>query len=71
MKKYKFLIKYIVIFLIILVFNMIITPTDLDEIWSYGFAISIRDGLIPYKDFNMVVTPLYPIIISLFLLAVY
>ena len=67
MKKYKFLIKYIVIFLIILVFNMLIVPTDLDEIWSYGFSISMRNGLVPYRDFNMVVTPIYPFIISIFL----
>ena len=35
---------------------------DLDEIWNYNFARCIANGLLPYKDFNMVQTPLLPII---------
>ena len=31
---------------------------DLDELWNYNFARNISKGLIPYKDFNMIVTPL-------------
>ena len=30
-----------------------------DEIWNYGFGKNILDGLVPYRDFNMIVTPLY------------
>ena len=67
MKKYKYILKYIILFIAILIFNMLIVPTDLDEIWSYGFSISMRNGLVPYRDFNMVVTPIYPFIISIFL----
>lgn len=36
----------------------------LDEIWVYGFAKNILDGLIPYKDFSMIIPPLFPTILS-------
>ena len=41
--------------------------SNLDEIWNYNFARNIADGLIPYRDFNMVQTPLLPLIAGLFL----
>lgn len=31
-----------------------------DEVWNFGFAKNILDGLIPYKDFNMIVPPIFP-----------
>lgn len=31
---------------------------NLDELWNYNFANCISQGLQPYKDFNMIVTPL-------------
>jgi len=40
-------------------------PFDLDEIWNYGFMHSIYSGLVPYKDFNMVITPFFPMLFSL------
>ena len=61
MKKW---LKYIILFIFALVYINII-PFDLDEIWNYGFAHSIYQGLIPYKDFNMVIPPLFPFLISL------
>lgn len=65
--KYKTFIKYLLIFIFFLFWNLIIQPINLDEIWNYGFIHNIYSGLIPYKDFNMVLTPLYPMIMSLFL----
>ena len=59
------ILKYLVIFFIFLFFNLILSPLNLDEIWSYGFTNNIYSGLIPYKDFNMVITPFYPFIMSL------
>lgn len=41
--------------------------SDLDEIWNYNFARNIADGLVPYRDFNMLQTPLLPFIAGLFL----
>lgn len=58
-------IKYFGIFFFFLFWNLIIQPINLDEIWNYGFAHNIYSGLIPYKDFNMVITPLYPMIMAL------
>ena len=54
-----------IIFLFILCFTLIISPINLDEIWNYGFTSNIVNGLIPYKDFNMVITPFYPFIMSI------
>lgn len=53
------------IFITFLLFNLIISPLNLDEVWNYGFTTNIFNGSIPYKDFNMVITPFYPFIMSL------
>lgn len=65
-KLYKY-ITFIILFILFLLFNLIISPLNLDEIWSYGFSYNIANGLIPYKDFNMVITPFYPILMALLL----
>lgn len=59
--------KYFFVFILIILINTFCCPFNLDEIWNYGFANNIYRGLIPYKDFNMVITPFYPFIMSLFL----
>lgn len=38
---------------------------NLDEIWNYNFAKNICDGLVPYKDFNMVQMPLLSMICAI------
>ena len=65
-KAYKYLI-FILLFIVFLLFNLIINPLNLDEIWSYGFSNNIYLGLIPYKDFNMVITPFYSYLMALFM----
>ena len=40
---------------------------NLDEVWIYNFARCLQDGLLPYKDVSMVITPLFPIICAVFL----
>lgn len=40
---------------------------NLDEIWNFNFARNIANGLVPYKDFNMVQTPLLSIICGMIL----
>ena len=40
---------------------------NLDEIWNYSFAKNIADGLVPYKEFNIVVTPLLSIVCGIVL----
>ena len=38
---------------------------SLDELWNYNFARQISMGLLPYRDYNMVQTPLFAVIMSL------
>ena len=61
----KKVVKYIFIFLVILIFNLLCSPINLDEIWNYGFSNNLFRGLIPYVDFNMVIPPFYPWLMSL------
>lgn len=66
MKKY---IKYIFIFIFSFVcMSFLLTSFDMDTIWNYGFSYAISIGEIPYKDFNMVLTPLYSFLMSIPLL---
>ena len=37
---------------------------NLDELWNYNFARNILEGKLPYRDFNMLQTPLIPLICS-------
>ena len=65
MKKYK---KDILILIIIFIYVGILVSfsnADNDLIWNYGFSYNIASNLIVYKDFNMVITPLYPFICGL------
>lgn len=67
-KKNKYLIiELILIFLVTIIYNLISSHLDFDEIWNYGFSYNIASGLIPYKDFNMIITPLFPILGGIFL----
>lgn len=56
---------YLIVFIFVLTLN-IVSLLTLDEVWNYGFAVNIYRGLVPYKDFNMVIPPLYPFIMSIF-----
>lgn len=40
---------------------------NLDEIWNFNFARNIANGLVPYKDFNMVQTPLLSMVCGIIL----
>jgi len=64
---YKSIIIFISILLIISPVILSRQLNDLDEVWNYNFAKNIADGLIPYKDFNMLQTPLLPLINGLIL----
>ena len=67
--KYKNLLLFIGLFFLFFTFYRF-KPSilSMDEVWNYGFAYNIRNGLIPYRDFNMILTPLYPYTLSLFIL---
>ena len=57
--------KYLLLFLFFLVSLIFFGFNNTDIIWNYGMAHAIRIGEIPYKDFNIITTPLYPFIMSL------
>ena len=40
----------------------------MDAVWNYGFAYNISKGLVPYRDFNMIITPFYSFLSSFFII---
>ena len=55
------------IIITIILFASTVLPRNLenlDEIWNFNFARNIANGLLPYKDFNMLQTPLLPFILG-------
>lgn len=67
----KNILKHVVIIIFIAIVcssNILVnTIGNYDELWNYNFARNISDGLIPYKDFNIIQAPLIPMICSIFL----
>ena len=57
--------KYLLLFLFFLISLIFFGFNNTDIIWNYGMAHAIRIGEIPYKDFNIITTPLYPFIMSI------
>ena len=57
--------KYGLFFFFFLIILIIFGNNGNDTIWNYGMAHAIRIGEIPYKDFNIISTPLYAFIMSL------
>ena len=68
MKKYNKLIPFIFIFILFVITILFFVGINMDEVWNYGFSYAIRMGEIPYKDFNMVVTPFYSLFMTIPLL---
>lgn len=69
MKKEKALNIGLVIIIFIFALSVIILRplSNLDEMWNYNFARNVANGLLPYKDFNIVQMPLLSFICGLFL----
>lgn len=58
MKNKTIVVLFIIMFVVIAV-NIFIRPlNDLDEIWNFNFAKCISSGNVPYKQINMITTPL-------------
>jgi hypothetical protein len=57
-----------ILFFAAILSNIILNPiNDLDEIWNYNFARNISNGLVPYRDFNMIITPFTAMITGIIL----
>ena len=69
--KCKNLIKNIAFFLglTLMVSSHVFTQSlsNMDEIWIYNIARCMADGLLPYRDISMVITPLFPYVCSIIL----
>ena len=56
-------ISFIVLIALYITSNVLpLEINNLDEIWNFNFARCIANGLIPYKDFNIIQGPLLPMI---------
>lgn len=65
---FKKIVIFLLLFLVCFGYSFFVLRLHCDEIWNYGFGYNISRGLIPYGDFNMVVTPMYSYILSLFII---
>ena len=64
---FKMLILFVVFFVISFCYKIFFLPLNGDEIWCYGFSYNIAKGLVIYRDFNVMVTPLYFFLSSIFI----
>lgn len=60
-------IKLITIILYIAITIFTNQINNYDELWNFCYANNIAKGLLPYKEFNMITTPLYPFLNSIIL----
>lgn len=68
MKKKKIIQELFFIIIIMLFFCLkyiVKQVNDLDELWNYNFARGIANGLMPYRDFNIIITPMLPTVCGL------
>ncbi len=69
--KEKKALEIIIFFLIayILILGKVITDNirNYDTMWTFGFAQKIAQGYIPYRDYNMVITPLFAQLTAIFM----
>ena len=66
--KYKYLLIFLIFTIITFLYSFYIFHLNNDEMWNYGFAHNIYQGLIPYKDFNMIIPPLFAFCVQPFFL---
>ena len=61
------IVFFLLVFVVVFCFTYFVWPFNGDELWNYGFAYNISVGMIPYSDFNMVITPFYSFFNAFFL----
>lgn len=65
MKKYLKIIIFISLIILTVSYTYYVRPIVDDELFNYGFAHNILNRLIPYKDFNMIIPPLFSYLLAL------
>ena len=61
-KERKELLLIPIFTIIFLIINIFRKNLFFDELWNFGFSFNLANGYVPYKDFNMIITPLYPLL---------
>ncbi len=49
----------IMIFSTVFIFSILYYNLQNDNLWLYNMSFKMSHGLMPYRDFNMIVTPLF------------
>lgn len=65
--KKLYLCLFIFVFIITFIVSYTYMPLNCDEVWTYGFSYNIAQGLVIYRDFNVVTTPLYYFVCCIFI----
>lgn len=65
MKKYLKIIIFIILVILTVAYTYYVRPIVDDELFNYGFANNILNGQVPYKDFNMIIPPLFSYLLAL------
>lgn len=68
MKKFFFVILCIIIFVFNFLYFWFRLNLFSDEVWNYGVAYNIANGLVPYRDFNLLAGPLVYYFSAIFIL---
>ena len=66
-KKIRLLMFFSILLILVFIYSYFLINVFGDEIWNYGFSYNIASGLIPYRDFGMLQTPLYFLLASIFI----
>lgn len=61
-------IALIIIFISMFIFTIYRNVLYIDETWTLNICLNIKNGLVPYKDFSLLVPPLYYYLLSIPLL---
>ena len=64
---YKNIIIFVLTFIISMLCCVFFTNFVGDEMWNYGFSLSISRGMVIYRDFSCLQMPLYFFLCSLFI----
>ena len=63
----RYLAIFVLTFIVSFLYKAFCIPITGDEIWNYGFSYNLTKGLMIYRDFNCLQTPLYFMISSFFI----
>ena len=66
-KNWKIITFTLILIVLTSLYMYYVRPVVDDELYNYGFGYNILEGLTPYKDFNMIIPPLFSYIVALFL----